>query len=91
MHTDVGYLRIIFDIGLLGMIVFFANQAYLVYAMWKLSGRNASVLKLGIVLSIYILILNIKGFAELNFFYYMVIPFLHNRRVYLRELNVRRR
>lgn len=87
MHTDVGYLRIIFDIGLLGLAVFFVNQGYLVYAMWKLAGRDSTVLKLGVVLFIFILILNVKGFAELNFFYYLTIPFLYNRGVNLRQLN----
>lgn len=72
MHTDVGYLRIIYCIGIPGLMVFIINQLYLFYAVNKLYPHLNTLIK---ILALFILILNIKGFAEINFFFYLIIGY----------------
>ena len=77
MHTDVGYLRIIYCLGLVGLLVFAINQAYLMVIVPKLC---KALNNLVFVLAVYIIILNIKGFAEINFLFYLIIGYLINHR-----------
>ena len=77
MHTDVGYLRIIYCIGIIGLGVLIINQLYLMYSLDKLCRQLRPLI---LTLGIYVLILNIKGFAEINFFYYLTIGYLISRK-----------
>lgn len=79
MHTDVGYLRIIYGIGLLGLIVFIINQLYLMMTMTKYDKIEPGLKQLVAILALYIVISNIKGFMELNYFFYMAIGFLRGK------------
>lgn len=82
MYTDVGYLRIIYCIGLVGLIVLIINQLYLMYSLINLC---IPLRPFVLILGVYILILNIKGFAEINFFYYLMIGYLISKNKQLNE------
>lgn len=80
-HTDVGFLRIIYGLGLIGLFVFIVNQVYLMKCAIKYSPANQKMTPLVLVLAVYLIILNIKGYVELNYFFYMLIGFLiYNRK-----------
>lgn len=59
MYTDVGYSRMIFYFGLIGMVAFLLFQFYLVKKTFGYSSLFSAIL------ISYILILNIKGFTEI--------------------------
>lgn len=79
MHTDVGYLRIIYAIGSLGLLVFIINQLYLMLYLNRYDKYEPGVKHLVIIIALYLLISNIKGFSELNYFFYMAIGFLRGK------------
>lgn len=85
-RTDVGYLRTIYDLGLVGLAVTFAIQIYMAKALYKLSGYSRSVLKLGIVLVIYVAALYVKGLADVNYFFFLLIANEYNRQLYFKNL-----
>lgn len=62
MHTDVGYLRLIYYFGLTGLMAFLGTQYYLISK--SLKNYNINIVIYGVVFS-YLLILNLKGFADL--------------------------
>lgn len=61
MDTDVGYLRLIFYFGLIGLFFYFSLQFFLV----KVYKHFDIKFKYYIFIIIYLLILNLKGFADL--------------------------
>lgn len=62
MGTDVGYLRLIFYFGILGVVFFFALQSTMLWvAVRKIKCKGI----LFLCLLSYVLILNFKGFADL--------------------------
>ncbi|MBE7357812.1 hypothetical protein CSPB12327_02870 [Campylobacter sp. RM12327] len=61
MNTDVGYLRLIFYFGLIGLFFYFSLQFFLV----KVYKHFDIKFKYYIFIIIYLLILNLKGFADL--------------------------
>ncbi len=85
MHTDVGYLRVIYGIGLVGLFVFVLNQAFYFRTLVKLGTNDSNLKLLAWILVAYILILNIKGLFELNYFYFLLIGFLQYRKYYERK------
>lgn len=62
MHTDVGYLRLIYYFGFVGLATYLLLQFYAIKTVFK--NYNLSVIFYRIVFS-YLLILNLKGFADL--------------------------
>lgn len=83
MHTDVGYLRTIYAIGLVGVGVYVMLQIYLMRSMVKNAPKNSGVLSLVWILGLYVALVNMKGFSEINFLLYMsyVILKAQNRSV----------
>jgi hypothetical protein len=72
--SDVGYTRLLFYTGIFGVLAFFLYQMYII----KLSlTKDWGVNIISIALFIYTLVLNLKGFIDLNlvlyiiFFYFM--------------------
>jgi len=77
MHTDVGYLRLIYYFGLVGLAVYLLMQFYIIRVTYK--SYNLGIIVYGIVFS-YLLILNLKGFADLLLFNMMfLIAYLLNK------------
>lgn len=79
-NTDVGYFRMIFYIGILGLslfllykivLLFFINQKY----------TNKKIVGLTFMLFILELISNLKGIVDLNKYYYFVIIFVISNKI----------
>ncbi len=72
MDTDVGYLRMIYYFGLLGMTVFFLVQLFLVWRIhWLYRDRHMAFLLL--VSLGYVLLLNLKALADVNIFLFLML------------------
>lgn len=76
MHTDVGYLRLLFYWGTFGIVICFLLQFILFHIIYKQSNRNREVKYLIIIILLYAIILNLKGFIELNFLSFLILSFL---------------
>lgn len=75
MHTDIGYSRLLFYFGVLGLVIFIGYQLVLI----KMSLNKKLAL---ILLSLYFLILNLKGFADLSNFLILILIFrIHAEKV----------
>lgn len=74
MHTDVGYLRIIYYGGLLLLSIFIIYQYVLVKIVGKIF-KNHIEMKLLYVIFLYVLILNLKGFVDFNYIFYLFIAY----------------
>lgn len=59
MNVDVGYLRVVYNIGILGLAIFILYHCFLIQASF--SRRLVQL-----TLLFYLLIINIKGFADLT-------------------------
>lgn len=57
MHTDVGFLRIIYYFGIVGLLSFILSQFLILKASFK---KNLII----IIIFVYLIILNVKGFFE---------------------------
>lgn len=66
MHTDVGYLRLIFFFGLLGLVIFYVQKLYLLYSTAKLGKMQYKEKLLFFFLFLFTLATNFKGFADLD-------------------------
>lgn len=63
MGTDVGYLRLLFYFGVVGVFLFIALQfALLIFSVPKSGDKSKFVC----IVFIYIIVLNFKGFADLS-------------------------
>lgn len=74
MHTDVGYLRLIWYSGITG-VIFFLILILLFYKSIKNTGTN-EIKKLNKYVLLLILIMNIKGYSEIYFIHYILLVFL---------------
>ncbi len=72
MGTDVGYLRLIFYFGIFGTVIFFSAQFYLFTVISTLFKRPSSLKTLMFFVGVYVLLLNIKGFADVNAFMFLL-------------------
>lgn len=71
MDTDVGYLRMIYYFGLVGMVTFFVIQFFLAWRIhWLYRDRHVAFLLL--VSLGYVLLLNLKALADVNVFLFLV-------------------
>ena len=77
MGTDVGFLRLLFFGGIFFTIVFFICQFILSYIIIK---RDKGLKYLIILINIYSLLLNFKGFANLNYILFLILTFLVNKK-----------
>lgn len=77
--TDVGYLRILFFMGIFGLLVMYFQKIYLLYTTIKLKNYKLLQYKhLIYFLFLLTLILNFKGFTDLDiiifiFFWYLLL------------------
>lgn len=78
--TDVGYLRILFFMGLFGLLILYAQKIFLIYTTINLKkGKEVQQYKnLIYFLFLLTLILNFKGFTDLDiimflFFWYILL------------------
>jgi hypothetical protein len=78
MATDVGYLRLIYYVGLLGLFSFLTIQLLpLFFIYWHSKERYMK--QLCILLGIFILILYTKGIADLFFMSFLILFFHINK------------
>lgn len=78
MQTDVGYLRLIYYFGIVGLGVYILYQYYLMKISFSL--KNLKYFKL--TLFIYLLLLNLKGFADL---FPLIVIFLVSNQIQIRN------
>ncbi len=77
MNTDIGYLRLIYYFGLIGLISYFIFQFNLI----KILAYKAPKFKMMfIVLSLYLIILNFKGFSDLFFIGVLFLNIYNNKK-----------
>lgn len=62
MHTDIGYLRLIYYFGIGGLSIFLFLQYYSIYKSFKGMGISYVI---ALFIFAYLLILNLKGFADI--------------------------
>ncbi len=62
MHTDVGYSRLVFYFGLVGLFIYLSMQVFIIVRAYEYF--NVSF-KYYIFIIVYLLVLNLKGFADL--------------------------
>lgn len=72
MDTDVGYLRMIYYFGILGMAVFFAIQLFLVVRIQQFF-FDLQITILMLATFVYVLVLNLKALADVNAFLYLML------------------
>ena len=77
MGTDVGFLRLLFFGGIFFTIVFFICQFILSYIIIK---RDKDLKYLIILINLYSLLLNFKGFTNLNYILFLILAFLVNKK-----------
>jgi hypothetical protein len=70
MAVDVGYLRLVLYFGVPGLVAYLCLQIYSICYSFVRSGLGRPLI---VVVVVYLLVLNMKGFVDL---YYLVIPFL---------------
>ncbi|WP_447643067.1 MULTISPECIES: hypothetical protein [Chitinophagaceae] len=75
MYTDVGYARLIFYFGIVGMIVFYVYELILVYLSFYKSTRLWKAFLFYFI--IMVLVVNLKSFTE--YAHYMAIFFMINQ------------
>lgn len=61
-HIDVGYLRLVYYFGILGTLSYFISQFIMLKQAFN---KNLPIF----IFFLYVLILNVKGFADLNAFF----------------------
>lgn len=72
-NTDVGYLRLIYYFGILGAVLLFLQQIYVLFFINKYE-ENMYVKQMCVLLFVYILLLNLKGYVD---FSPLLFVFLH--------------
>lgn len=72
MHTDIGFIRMIFYFGIVGLISFIVFQSVSIFAVYR---NNKYLGKIPFILIfVYFFVLNLKGFTDL---FYLIIPFCY--------------
>lgn len=77
MHTDIGYMRVIFGIGVLGLLCEFINYCYLFRVMDLYSNQNKRVRRFTAVAIVLLYILYVKGHTQLYFFFFLCVGTLY--------------
>lgn len=79
MHTDVGYFRLIYYFGIVGLFTYLAMQIGLIIRAYKSFNIGAEIY---LFVVIYLLILNLKGFTDLLFIHVLfIMAYLLNKDV----------
>ena len=77
MGTDVGYLRLIYFSGIIGVILYFLIEIFVLLNLRKLNTHNPIYNRFFLVLFIYLVILNVKGLTSLLFFTILLLMFFY--------------
>lgn len=80
MHTDVGYLRMVFFFGIIGLLVFYLQKFYLLHSIIKLGKTNVPKNQLLFFLFSFTIVVNLKGFADADpilFLFFWLFIFKH--------------
>lgn len=64
METDVGYLRILWCIGIFGIILFLFYQK-IIFSLISKYSRNKEIERMSLILFLMVLVLNLKGYVDL--------------------------
>lgn len=64
MHTDVGYARLLFYFGIIGLSAYFCYQFFLIKAAYKCSGMNDRLFLVSVI--VLLLALNFKGMTDIT-------------------------
>lgn len=70
MNTDVGYLRLIYYFGIVGLLTYLSMQMYLIVRAYKSFNIGAEIYLFVVA---YLLILNLKGFTDLLFMHILFL------------------
>jgi hypothetical protein len=84
MHIDIGHLRLIYYFGIIGLISYFAFQFYSIKILIH-STDNKKLKFVFMLIFLYLIILNFKGFTDLFFIlilFLLIVPY--NLKKYLR-------
>lgn len=73
MLTDVGILRHIYFWGLVGLSIYLAAQIYIYYIAYKSVRAERDIAYFMLVVFVYFIILNIKGFIDISWFPFLII------------------
>lgn len=76
MNTDVGYLRIIWYVGIIGLLLFFLlifNFTNSIFKMKYFIDRNKKILIYFLVM--LLLVVNLKGYKDIFFIFYLILSF----------------
>ncbi len=84
--TDVGFSRMLFYVGVIGSILFY-GYAFFIVKMWGTKHKTINLL--GYSLAIYSMILNAKGWYDLNHILFMIFFFFmfYKYYIYIPKLN----
>lgn len=74
MGTDVGYLRLIYCFGIIGLLLIMLQQFYVLMKL-RFFTENTYVKQMWFLIFIYILVLNVKGYLD---FTPLLFIYLHN-------------
>lgn len=79
MHTDVGYLRLLFYVGMCGVLYY----QYYVYSLCKWASKNMKGHRSFMLLMFGLfLLLQFKGFTDMSFFLFLLIPLTQQKSRY---------
>ena len=73
MHTDVGYMRNIFYFGIMGTLFGYLYYEYYILKQLYLQDLESKLFVL--TLAVYLLILNLKGLPDFNFFIFLFLAY----------------
>ncbi len=75
MHTDVGYMRLLFYTGI-GSCIFY--QAYTYFFICRTTSHATKRKAYRLVLILFFLLIQMKGFTDIMFFLYLLYPYGRN-------------
>ena len=76
MHTDVGYCRIIFGIGLMGLLFEFINFLYIIHIFRYYSVKKDGLVVFAIICILLLYVLYLKGHTQIYFILYLLLGYL---------------
>jgi len=69
--TDIGYFKVLYYTGVVGLILFLIYNMYIHIKLYNFSSSKLDKLFISLLL-IYFLVLNLKGFVNLNGIFYLI-------------------
>lgn len=72
MLTDIGFIRMIFYFGIVGLISFIVFQIVSIFEIYRINKYLGKIPF--VIIFVYFVVLNLKGFTDL---FYLIIPFCY--------------